>query len=116
MTARKENARSSRLHRTPGPIEQGYGACYLLGPLFFRHFRELWAPTFLGQEEYFLSEQLKTVGQKVYYEPRFMVTHQTHATIGRWLNRRAWECARESYQIYKRYAGMSAAERVRFEK
>src|ERR1700676_135036 len=35
-------------------IYQGHGACYVLGPAFFRNCAELWAPTFLMGEEFFL--------------------------------------------------------------
>ena len=40
-----------------GEILQGYGACYILGPIFLDRFRTLYAPTFLMGEEYFLQFQ-----------------------------------------------------------
>jgi GT2 family glycosyltransferase len=114
FTVRPENAPDSELHRTPGPIEQGYGACYLLGPMFFRHFSQLSAPTFLMQEEYFLFEQLKTIGQMTYYDPRFVVHHQGHATMDRLPSRRHWTISRESHRTYNRYRAMSPDEQLSF--
>ena len=114
LTTRAENAPESTLHLTPGPIEQGYGACYLLGPAFFRHFSQLCAPTFLMQEEFFLSEQLATIGQQTWYDPRFVVLHRHHATMGAIPGRRHWEISRASHLVYKRYLAMSSAERQAF--
>src|SRR6185437_6492043 len=95
----------------PGPIEQGYGACYLLGPVFFKHFSRLWAPTFLMQEEFFLYEQLKEIDQLTYYDPRFVVFHHGHATMDHMPSRRQWTISREAHRVYKRYLAMSPAER-----
>ena len=111
FTARQENTPEGELYRTPGPIEQGYGACYLLGPVFFRHFTQLWAPTFLMQEEFFLYEQLKKIGQLTFYDPRFVVYHHGHATTNGVPSRRHWKISREAHRVYKRYLTMSPAER-----
>ncbi len=113
FTAREENAFESDLYKTAGPIEQGYGACYLLGPVFFKHFDGLCAPTFLMHEEFFLYEQLKRVGQMTYYDPRFIVYHHTHATMGRLPSHRHWMISRESHRVYKRYMRLSPTERLR---
>ena len=91
----------------------GYGACYLLGPLFFRHFDCLCAPTFLMQEEFFLSEQLKFIGQMTYYDPRFVVQHVGHATMHRVPSRRHWGFSRDAYRTYKCYLGLSREEQCR---
>lgn len=40
-----------RQHRTAQPICEGHGACYLIGPMYFLHFREFCAPTLLIVEE-----------------------------------------------------------------
>ncbi|MDX2207520.1 MAG: glycosyltransferase [Gemmatimonadales bacterium] len=114
FTARKENAVDSGYHTSPGPIEQGYGACYLLGPIFFRHFRRLCAPTFMMQEEFFLSEQLRRINQMVYYDPRFVVQHHGHATTDTLPSRRHWEISRDAHSVYKRYLAMAHGERARF--
>lgn len=114
LTVRPENVPNGTHHLTPGPVEQGYGACYLLGPVFWRHFRRLAAPTFLMQEEFFLYEQLKLIGQLTYYDPRFVVVHTGHATTATMPDRRQWEFVRDSHRLYRRYASLSAAERRRF--
>ena len=114
LAARPENRAGSTLYQQAGPIEQGYGACYLLGPAFFRHFAALAAPTFLMQEEYFLSEQLQGIGQQTWYEPGIVVQHVGHATMGQMQSRRHWEIARTAHRTYKRYLAMGPAERSGF--
>lgn len=84
-----------------GPIEQGYGACYILGPLFFEHFGLLWAPTFLMGEEYFLTKQLRDKGYSVLYEPRIRVLHHDHASIGKVPSERLWRYGREAHRLYR---------------
>ena len=114
IVVRRERAPTSKLYKDPGPILMGIGACYLLGPIFFRHFTRLCAPTFLMAEEAFLSEQLKTIGQMPYYDPRFVITHLDHATMQKLPGRRLWQMARDGYRVYRRYLGMSSDEQARF--
>lgn len=114
FTARPEIGSENGLYEMSGPILQGYGACYVLGPLFFKHFVGLCAPTFLMQEEFFLSEQLKSIGQMPYYDPRFVVRHMHHATMVLVKGRRHWTISREAHQMYKRYLRMSRQEQIRF--
>lgn len=84
-------------------IYQGYGACYILGPLFFEHFEELWAPTFLMGEEFFLSIQLDRKNYKIYYEPGIKVIHQEHASVSKIPKKKLWEFAREAHKKYRKY-------------
>lgn len=84
-------------------IYQGYGACYILGPLFFKNFEMLWAPTFLMGEELFLSKQLESKGFKVYYDPFFLVNHHDHATMGKLPSKKLWSISRDSHKIYRKY-------------
>jgi GT2 family glycosyltransferase len=114
FTVREENSPSSLLYRAAGPIEQGYGACYLVGPAFFRHFTRLAAPTFMMQEEFFLGEQLKTIGQQTYYDPRFVVRHHGHATMDALPSRRHWALSHDAHVVYKRYEGLSPADQTQF--
>jgi len=114
FTARAENDPRSELHLQPGPIEQGYGACYLLGPKFFRHFDQLCAPTFLMQEEFFLTEQLRLIGQLPYYEPSIRIVHKHHATMSAVPRRRHWELSRAAHRTYKHYLSLSADARRAF--
>lgn len=114
LSVRPENAPGSALYQVAQPVEQGYGACYLLGPAFFRHFDAFCAPTFLMQEEFFLYEQLKRIGQLTYYDPRFVVRHRGHATMGTLPSRRHWALAREAHRVYKRYLDMSTTEQDSF--
>lgn len=88
------------------PIYQGHGSCYLLGPRFFEQFSELWAPTFLMSEEYFLSKQLSDVGQSVYYDPSLQVIHQWHGALDQLPSRTRWQMAREAHRVYRQYVGI----------
>lgn len=84
------------------PIYQGYGACYILGPEFFRNFAQLWAPTFLMGEEFFLSKQLRDLGMSKLYEPAIVVQHRCHAAIDKIPNRRVWEISRDAHRVYRK--------------
>jgi GT2 family glycosyltransferase len=90
-------------HETAQEIYQGYGACYVLGPMFFRHFEELWAPTFMMHEEYFLSKQLSNKGFRIYYEPSIKVLHHVHGAMGLIAGRKAWEAARDAHKVYRQH-------------
>jgi GT2 family glycosyltransferase len=84
-------------------IHQGYGACYILGPMFFNFFNFLWAPTFLMGEEFFLSKQLELVRMKVFYETSIIVNHHDHATMGKLPTRKLWKISKDSHNILKKY-------------
>lgn len=84
-------------------IYQGHGSCYLIGPKFFSHFDELWAPTFLMGEEYFLSKQLSDSGMQVYYNPTIQVTHCWHGSLQSIPSRKLWQIAREAHLVYRKY-------------
>jgi glycosyltransferase involved in cell wall biosynthesis len=90
-------------HMVAQEVYQGHGACYVLGPVFFRHFEELWAPSFLMHEEYFLSKQLSDKGMRVYYEPSIKVEHHWHATMAKVPGKKVWEAARDAHRIYRQY-------------
>ena len=111
FTSRKETRPGNDFHLTPGPIAMGLGACYVLGPIFFDHYASLFAPTFLMNEEFFLAEQLKAIGQMIYYDPRFVVIHHDHATMDLVPSRRYWSISRDAHRIYKRYLGLPQSER-----
>lgn len=89
--------------RTARPINQGHGSCYLLTPRFFSQFEELWAPTFMMSEEFFLSKQLKDVGEQVYYEPKIRVIHHWHGSLDKIPSRRRWDMARDAHREYRKY-------------
>jgi GT2 family glycosyltransferase len=84
-------------------IYQGYGACYILGPRFFEYFSELWAPSFLMYEEFFLAKQLGDIGYKTYYEPSIQVIHQCKGATAEMPGKFKWECSRDSHNIYTKY-------------
>ena len=92
--------------QTARPIYQGHGSCYLLGPRFFEQFDELWAPTFMMSEEYFLSKQLSDVGQRVYYEPALQVVHHWHGSLEKLPSRKRWNMARDAHREYRKHVGI----------
>jgi GT2 family glycosyltransferase len=85
------------------PIYQGHGSCYVLGPRFFRQFTELWAPTFMMSEEFFLSLQLKSMGEQVWYEPKLTVVHHWHGSLERLPSRQRWNMARDAHREYRKH-------------
>lgn len=85
------------------PIYQGHGSCYVLTPRFFSQFSELWAPTFMMSEEFFLSKQLKDVGEQVYYTPELRVTHHWHGSLDKIPSRKRWDMARDAHREYRKY-------------
>lgn len=89
--------------QTARPIYQGHGSCYLLGPRFFEQFEELWAPTFMMSEEYFLSKQLSDLGQRVYYEPALQVVHHWHGSLEKLPSRKRWSMARDAHHEYRKH-------------
>lgn len=88
---------------TARPISQGHGSCYLLGPRFFDQFEELWSPTFLMSEEFFLSKQLADKGQQVYYDPAIQVIHHWHASLAKLPSKQRWRFARDAHRVYRKY-------------
>jgi len=87
----------------PRPIYQGHGSCYLLGPAFFSLFEELWAPTLLMSEEFFLSKQLADAGHQAYYDPAIRVIHHWHGALNDLPNKRRWALARDAHREYRKY-------------
>lgn len=103
LTSRFTDRRDEAQHDVSQEIYQGYGACYVLGPVFFRHFKELWAPTFLMHEEFFLTKQLSDKGLRVYYEPSIKVLHRCHGAMKVIAGRKAWEAARTAQKVYRQH-------------
>ena len=92
-----------RQYKYAQEVYQGYGAMYILGPLFFENFEKLWAPTFLMYEEFFLSKQLSDKGFKIYYEPSIKLTHLMHASTDMLPSRQKWEFSRTSHNMFRKF-------------
>jgi len=86
-----------------GEIYQGHGSCYLIGPLFLSNFSELFAPTFLMGEEFFLAYQLKLKNYSIYYTPNIKITHLGHASLKKVPSKQIWEISKISHKVYKKY-------------
>lgn len=87
----------------PQEIYQGHGSCYLIGPKFFKHFNELWAPSFMMGEEYFLSKQLSDAGMKTYYTPNIKLRHCCNGSLASLPSRKSWEFGRDAHKIYRKH-------------
>ncbi|WP_200937511.1 glycosyltransferase [Variovorax sp. Root473] len=90
-------------HHAARPIYQGHGSCYLIGPKFFQYYDELWAPSFLMGEEYFLSKQLADNGMQPYFDPEIKVTHCCHGSLIAVPNRKLWQFGRKAHKIRRQY-------------
>lgn len=90
-------------HATPGYIYQGHGSCYILTARFFEEFEELWAPSFMMGEEFFLSRQLSERGYMTYYDPRARISHRCNGAIEKVPAPRMWALARDAHRVYRRY-------------
>ncbi|UVE19038.1 glycosyltransferase [Pseudomonas sp. LS44] len=88
-------------HAIEGAIYQGYGACYILTPNFFRKYKRLWSPGFLMGEEFYLARQLAAEGEQMYYVPDIPVRHHDHATVSKLPSLRLWEMTRQYHRIYR---------------
>jgi GT2 family glycosyltransferase len=98
--------------KTAQAIQQGHGSVYLLAPRFFERFKALWAPTFMMSEEYFLSHQLKEVGEQVWYSPGIRVTHHWHGSLQTLPSRSRWNMAREAHREYRKYVKIFKSKRT----
>jgi GT2 family glycosyltransferase len=107
LTTRFTDRKDEREYEVAQPIHQGHGSCYILSPTFFEHFAELWAPTFLMGEEYFLSKQLENKGMRKFYEPSIVVYHRCHAAIDKVPSRKVWEMSRNAHAICRQHARVS---------
>ena len=103
FTKKFTDRNDERYHNFPSEIYQGHGSCYILGPLFLSNFDELFAPTFLMSEEFFLSYQLKQKRFSIYYTPLIKVTHFGHASLSNVPSRKIWNISKDSHKIYKKY-------------
>lgn len=91
------------MHEKSRYIYQGYGACYVLTRSFIENFCQLFAPTFLMGEEFFLAYQLGSKGYLTYYCADIQVLHHDHASVGTLPRRQFWEIARTAHKVYRRY-------------
>jgi GT2 family glycosyltransferase len=82
-------------------IYQGYGACYILTPIFFKYFDQLDNLSFLFYEEFFLSKQLERVGYKYFYEPEITLVHRLHASTGLQPKYKLWKLARDAHKTHR---------------
>lgn len=103
VTRRVTDRDDEQQHDVPQYIYQGHGSVYILTPKFFEEFGELDAPTFMMGEEFFLSEQLRKKGYRVWFEPSVEVQHCCNGAIRSVPSKQMWVRAREAHRVYRRY-------------
>ena len=96
VIASKNNTRGHELAR---PIYMGFGACYVLTRRFFETFDQLWAPSFLMGEEYFLTRQLHEQGLGVYYDPSLCIQHRFNGAMENVPRFKSWEFGRNAHRL-----------------
>jgi len=84
-------------------IHMGIGACYILTPSFFKHFKKLDDALFLYGEEAVLAGQVMSVSCKTYYDSSLVVTHAESATLSKFPSRFTYSHMKKSYPIYRKY-------------
>jgi hypothetical protein len=92
--------------QTARSIHQGHGSVYLLTPRFFSQFEDLWSPSFMMSEEFFLAVQLKRVGEQVFYSPDIKVVHHWHGSLQDVPSHRRWIMARDAHRESRKYASV----------
>jgi hypothetical protein len=103
VTNRFTDRKDELYHEIAQPIYQGHGSCYILGPLFLNNFNELFAPTFLMGEEFFLSLQLREKNFQIYYEPSIKVLHRCSISINKIPRKKMWQISKEAHKEYRKY-------------
>jgi hypothetical protein len=103
ITHRFTDRSDEQHHDVAQEIYQGYGACYILGPKFFQSFSELWAPSFLMYEEFFLAKQLNDKGYRVFYEPGIFVTHHCNGSVASVPAKTLWKLSQKAHKEYRKY-------------
>ena len=83
-------------------MHMGVGACYVLTPEFFKHFKTLNYPFFLFGEEAYISEQIHSADGILWFDPNLRVDHAESAALSKVLNRKAYEFSREGYPNYRK--------------
>lgn len=106
ITNRFTDRNDESKHEIAQPIYQGHGSCYILGHMFFNNFNELFAPTFLMGEEFFLSIQLREKNYQIYYEPSIKIIHQCHSSIDKIPSKKMWQIAKEAHKEYRKYINL----------
>lgn len=94
--------KDTQAHEYAQEVATGYGACYILNREFRANGRRLFMPTFLMHEEYFLSYQLKKLGQRPFYLPEIRVDHVEHAAVKTVPKRTLWEYELASYKMMRK--------------
>jgi GT2 family glycosyltransferase len=102
VTRKFTQRRDHEEHKEGQIIHQGYGACYILTPVFFQHFDALKSPSFLMHEELFLSIQLEKSGLNMYYEPAISIIHYDHATVSKVATKKFWKISADAYWEFKK--------------
>jgi GT2 family glycosyltransferase len=84
-------------------IHLSMGACYILLPLFFRHYSRLDDRVFLFGEEVLLSNQISSKDGCLYFVSGLVVHHDEHSSVSKLPRKSHYRIQQTSYKIYKEY-------------
>lgn len=84
-------------------IKFGIGACYILTPYFFEHYKKLDDRVFMWGEEALLANQIEIVGGTILYDPTIKITHHESASVKNIQSKKKYYMVKESYKVYKKY-------------
>jgi GT2 family glycosyltransferase len=84
-------------------IHLSMGACYILLPLFFKHYSRLDDRVFLFGEEVLLSNQISSKGGCLYFVAGLVVHHDEHSSVSKLPRKNHYRIQQSSYKIYKEY-------------
>ncbi|EGR4232759.1 glycosyltransferase family 2 protein [Vibrio cholerae] len=103
LTSSFTDRKDEEQHHVEQEIYQGYGACYILTPTYFKHFNRLPEDSFLMYEEFFLAKQLSEKGLKCFYEPSLVIQHHCHASTGTLPGKLRWQLSKKAHKEYRKY-------------
>ncbi len=84
-------------------LHMGIGACYIVKPVFWKHYDSLEFPFFLYGEEAFLSNQVHKIGYKSFFDKNLLVQHAESGTLSLLPKRSTYEYAKRGYPTYRQY-------------
>ena len=84
-------------------IYMGFGACYILAPVFLKECIYLKDDVFLFGEEAMLAYQIKNKNGKIFYDSTLIVHHSDHSSINKIPSRKIYRIAKKSFKIYRKY-------------
>ena len=77
----------------------GFGACYILTPIFFKHYSRVDDYTFLMGEEGELAHQILRIGGRTFYDFNLKVLHLDSSTFKRIPSKTTYKYGQKSFWL-----------------